>query len=410
MSLSESEPEVLVSPFRYWKKLKPVATPKPILKRPSASMGGGQAKKQKVSAGDSDGSQSEDPFFFTLGTDASGFENGMRAALVANLSPQLVFTCEKDKKLRELIRVTYKPITSYVDMTTRNNHKAPTVQLFITSPNCQSYSTNGKLSGIEDDRGKHLIHTLDYVKVQQPKVMILEEVPGLATMLKFQKTWKHVLKSLKKYGYTVDWSILDAYDYYLPQHRPRLYLVAIHGTKMRDFVWPKPISDDNRIPIAKLLEPKRKKNVKAAPHHSKTNQDSLTACMQEIRAAHYRPDKDNIIIDLDGSASYRQWQVEKSPCLTATRGRQGGYYVTTRQRRFTLNEMFRLQGIIPEEVAWNSVKGLSHQMMGHAIGNAFPVSVMCHLIPEALYAAGIIHSIPLNQFQEKKGDFFKQSK
>ena len=197
MSLSESEPEVLVSPFRYWKKLKPVATPKPILKRPSASMGGGQAKKQKVSAGDSDGSQSEDPFFFTLGTDASGFENGMRAALVANLSPQLVFTCEKDKKLRELIRVTYKPITSYVDMTTRNNHKAPTVQLFITSPNCQSYSTNGKLSGIEDDRGKHLIHTLDYVKVQQPKVMILEEVPGLATMLKFQKTWKHVLKSLK---------------------------------------------------------------------------------------------------------------------------------------------------------------------------------------------------------------------
>ena len=158
-------------------------------------MGGGQAKKQKVSAGNSDGS--EDPFFFTLGTDASGFENGMRAALVANLSPQLVFTCEKDRKLRELIRATYKPITSYVDMTTRNNHKAPTVQLFITSPNCQSYSTNGKLSGIEDDRGKHVMHTLDYVKVQQPKVMILEEVPGLATMPKFQKIWKHVLKNLK---------------------------------------------------------------------------------------------------------------------------------------------------------------------------------------------------------------------
>ena len=378
-----------------------------MLKRPSASMGGGQAKKQKLSARDS--GDSDDPFVFTLGTDASGFENGMRAALVANLSPQLVFTCEKNYKLRALIKATYKPIISYVDMTTRDNHKAPKVQLFITSPNCQSYSSNGKQAGIEDDRGKHLFHTLDYVKVQQPKVMILEEVPGLATSPKFEETWKHVLKSLKKYGYKVDWSILDAYDYYLPQRRPRLYLVAIQGTKMHDFVWPEPVLD-NRIPIAKLLEPKRKKNVKAAPYHSKTNQDNLTASLQEIQAAHHRPDKENIIIDLDGSESYRQWQVEKSPCLTATRGRQGGYYVTTRKRRFSLNEMFRLQGIIPEDVPWNSVKGLSHQMMGHAIGNAFPVSVMCHLIPEALYAAGIIRSIPKNQFQEKKADYFKQRK
>ena len=192
--------------------------------------------------------------------------------------------------------------------------------------------------------------------------------------------------------------MINCKDVYLPQNRNILYVVGILEPQ-REFQWPK--SNGYCIALAKLLDSKRTNNMTVAPHTSQTNQANLKACMKEIVAAGHRPDKENIVIDLDCGSGFRQWQVERSPCLTATRANHGGFYVTSKKRRLTLNDMFRLQGIIPEEVPWQYVKGLTRVTMGHAIGNAFPVSVMCHLIPAALFSAGIIDAIPKNQFQEK---------
>ena len=145
-------------------------------KRPPSEHVEQQAKQHKRTLDGLDGESTP----WTLGTDASGFENGMRAAHVANLRPTLVFTCERDKKLRSLIRNTFAPRLNYTDMTTRNNAAAPTVDLFITSPSCQPWSPAGQRAGRSDERGAHVFETMKYVTAQKPRVVIMEEVPALA--------------------------------------------------------------------------------------------------------------------------------------------------------------------------------------------------------------------------------------
>ena len=73
------------------------------------------------------------------------------------------------------------------------------------------------------------------------------------------------------------------------------------------------------------------------------------------------------------------------PCLTASRGSTGGFWLAARRRKTSLSEMFRAQGIRQDGVK----QCISDTAMGKAIGNGMSQNVLERLFVRLLPAAGL---------------------
>jgi DNA (cytosine-5)-methyltransferase 1 len=99
------------------------------------------------------------------------------------------------------------------------------LDLLAGCPPCQGFSTVRTLNGgrrVQDERNDLVFDFLRFVEGLQPKVVMLENVPGLAA----DKRMEIFQKQLRKLGYTSDYRILDAADYGIPQRRRRVILMG----------------------------------------------------------------------------------------------------------------------------------------------------------------------------------------
>lgn len=99
------------------------------------------------------------------------------------------------------------------------------VNMIVGGPPCQGYSLKGKKLGLEDHRNFLFIEYLNFVKVIQPDVFIIENVKSI---LSTSKGWfKDQIKSeIKKLGYHLDVGILKATDFGVPQTRERAIFIC----------------------------------------------------------------------------------------------------------------------------------------------------------------------------------------
>ena len=82
---------------------------------------------------------------------------------------------------------------------------------------------------------KSYCQVVDYVK---PKAFLFENVRGILATNK-GKDFEDIVNSFASLGYVLDYRILDAEDYGVPQQRERLFIV---GHKMdKHFLFPKPV-------------------------------------------------------------------------------------------------------------------------------------------------------------------------
>ena len=99
------------------------------------------------------------------------------------------------------------------------------------------------------------------------------------------------------------------------------------------------------------------------------------------------------MIDLHAGKKFRQWTCGKSPCITASRGKSQGFFITSLQRRMTVDDMARLQGMRPGRVDWQGA-GIGQASYGHRVGNSMSVNVLERLLPRVLHAAGLVANLP----------------
>ena len=111
--------------------------------------------------------------------------------------------------------------------------------------------------------------------------------------------------------------------------------------------------------------------------------------MREAREAGYNPSKDLIIADIESSEAFSQWKVGMMPTLTRSRGQDAGFYISTRRRKASLDEMMRFQGFRPHTVPWRDAK-LTRCDVGRALGNAMSCTVLERLLPRVLVAGGFL--------------------
>ena len=104
---------------------------------------------------------------------------------------------------------------------------ADNIDIVIGGPPCQPFSRFGNQMGIEDARDGFPVF-IDAVRRLQPKVFLFENVANILGIHKWYLDL--IVKELQNLGYYVDYKILNAVDYGVPQNRERLICVGHRST------------------------------------------------------------------------------------------------------------------------------------------------------------------------------------
>ena len=129
------------------------------------------------------------------------------------------------------------------------------VDVFVGCPPCQGFSRIKNMFNPlcpPDSRNDLIFVYAEAVKKIKPKVFVFENV-GWMIKAYGGKYFNTLLRILKKLGYNVDWKVMDARDYGVPQRRYRLIVIGVCKGKP---VFPKPTHGNPKM-IVKTLKPWR---------------------------------------------------------------------------------------------------------------------------------------------------------
>jgi DNA (cytosine-5)-methyltransferase 1 len=112
------------------------------------------------------------------------------------------------------------------------------IDVIIGGPPCQGMSLSGPRK-FEDPRNKLYLSYIRLVLEIQPKAFVIENVPGLVTLFKGQIK-DSIIEKFTDMGYDIQYRILCATDYGVPQNRKRVIFV---GMKKARFHYPSPLGE-----------------------------------------------------------------------------------------------------------------------------------------------------------------------
>jgi hypothetical protein len=118
----------------------------------------------------------------TVGSDCAGLCSEGLALELLGIPHKHIFAAESNPQVRKLIRNLHGDSIQYFDdVVTRDNAAAPKVHLYVFGAPCQPWSPAGHGKGLQDDRGKVLIHCLRYIKDKLPTLVLMENSHLLAS-------------------------------------------------------------------------------------------------------------------------------------------------------------------------------------------------------------------------------------
>ena len=114
---------------------------------------------------------------------------------------------------------------------------------FIGGPPCQSWSVGGKQKGLDDERGQLFLKYIELIHAKKPKFFVIENVKGMLDD-KFKSVFEDFISSLEHAGYNVQWDLLDAVNYRIPQNRERVFIVGFRKELKLNFSFPLPTCNE----------------------------------------------------------------------------------------------------------------------------------------------------------------------
>tara|TARA_B000000475_G_scaffold259472_1_gene242449 strand:+ start:17698 stop:18588 length:891 start_codon:yes stop_codon:yes gene_type:complete len=98
---------------------------------------------------------------------------------------------------------------------------------------CQPFSQAGYKKGFEDNRGTMFSQVMRFIKINVPKIVILENVQALLNHDN-GKSFIKIKKDLEKEGYNIVYKVLKCSDYGIPQMRKRLFIIGFKNIEVID--------------------------------------------------------------------------------------------------------------------------------------------------------------------------------
>ena len=137
------------------------------------------------------------------------------------------------------------------DITTISSDEIPSnFDILLGGFPCQGFSVANIKRSMKDERNYLYLEMLRILKDKKPKFFVAENVKGILSLEKGEVI-KMILEDFKKIGYQVDYKLLVASDYGIPQHRERVIIIGNRIGKQNPF--PKP-SDGRKISTKEAVE------------------------------------------------------------------------------------------------------------------------------------------------------------
>jgi DNA (cytosine-5)-methyltransferase 1 len=249
------------------------------------------------------------------------------------------------------------------------------LDLLAGCPPCQGFSTLRTLNGqksVEDPLNELIFQFLRFIRAFQPKTIMIENVPGLASDGRLEKFGRR----LKSMGYRYAVRVLDACDFGVPQRRRRMILI---GSTIGDVKFSGPIKPRRVVRDAIGMLPRPEKSddpahnyaVRRAPRvmdlirHVPKDGGSRAELPEEYRLACHQ--------DFDGFKDVYGRMSWSDPAPTITGGcinpSKGRFLHPDQDRAITLREAALLQGF-PAKYHFDLSRG--RYPAAQMIGNAFP--------------------------------------
>lgn len=117
----------------------------------------------------------------------------------------------------------YKPVTK--DIREINNLDFHPVDVMVGGFPCQPFSISGLQRGYFGDDGDLFQECVRAINHSKPKIFVLENVSGFARLHK-GLFLRIAMRQLAALGYQVDWKIVNAVNYGVPQNRERILIMG----------------------------------------------------------------------------------------------------------------------------------------------------------------------------------------
>lgn len=165
---------------------------------------------------------------------------------------QIVWANEYDETIHETYQFNHpNTFLCKKDIRILQTDEIPDCDGFIGGPPCQAWSEGGKQLGLNDDRGKLFLDYLRIIKEKHPKFFIIENVKGIIGDKHFH-TFLNFLSMLEEAGYIVNYALLNAADYRIPQDRFRVFIVGFAKELNVSYSFPQPLQG-NKVTLSQAI-------------------------------------------------------------------------------------------------------------------------------------------------------------
>jgi len=297
--------------------------------------------------------------FIDLFCGIGGFRIAMEEACRENdLIPECVFSSDIDTFCQDSYEANFghRPTG---DITKVDEKDIPDHDILFAGFPCQPFSIIGQMQGFNDIRGTLFFDIARILKHKRPKAFVLENVKQLVGHDK-GRTLKIIIKTLQELGYHVQYAVLNALDYGLPQKRERVIIVGHREPIM--FSFPSPVRPFK--PLSEILEKKVDKKHYASEY-----------------IANKRKAKHKSAYKLSIWHENKAGNICSYPYSCALRaGASYNYLLVNGERRLTPREMFRLQGF-PDTYKIVVNDSQARKQAGNAVPVNLVKAVILKLLP-----------------------------
>jgi DNA (cytosine-5)-methyltransferase 1 len=298
--------------------------------------------------------------FVDLFCGIGGFRIAMEQACAENgLVPECVFSSDIDRACQDSYELNFghRPAG---DITKIAEDDIPDHDILYAGFPCQPFSIIGQRQGFNDIRGTLFFDIARILKHKRPKALVLENVKQLVGH-DGGKTLRTIISTLEQdLGYHVQFAVLNALDYGLPQKRERVIIVG-HREPI-SFSFPAPVRPFKLL--GEVLETKVDKKHFASAYIVNRRKAKHKSAYQ---LAIWHENKAGNICSYPYSCALRA-------------GASYNYLLVNGERRLTPREMFRLQGF-PDSYPIAVGDAQARRQAGNAVPVDLVKAVILKLLP-----------------------------
>lgn len=172
---------------------------------------------------------------------------------------EVLYANDVDENACKLFEENFKLTPDNRDIRKIKSDEIPNIDIVTGGFPCQSFSIvaqNPKRLGVKDEKGMLFFEMCRIIKDKQPKCFIAENVKGILTANQ-GSAFPLIIEEFEKCGYDVQYAIIHAAGFGVPQKRERVIIVGFRKDLNIIYSFPKPIMEEKQYnSLGMILEKK----------------------------------------------------------------------------------------------------------------------------------------------------------